>query len=96
MRSLQAEWIEQNRELLRAVCAGMGFVVPSNGVVRGALTAILWLAPIPVHTTVHASMEEALDWAITEVDRTDGIVPTELLLGGAQLVAQRVARVLSA
>ena len=87
VRRLQADWLRDNRDKLGDVMHAMGVVVPNN-LVRGALTALTWLAPMPVPMTVHASLEHALDWAIATVDTIGGTIPQRLLLGGAELVEQ--------
>lgn len=62
VRKLQAEWMQEHRELIAATCMGMAFVI-ENRLVRGALTAIFWVTPSPVPYSVHASLHEALDHA---------------------------------
>jgi hypothetical protein len=59
VRKLQAEWMQQHRELIAATCMGMAFVIESR-LVRGALTAIFWVTPSPVPYSVHATLHEAL------------------------------------
>lgn len=90
VRRLQADWLRDNRDKLGSVMHAMGVVVPNN-LVRGALTALTWLSPMPVPMTVHERLEHALDWAIATVDAIGGTVPQRLLLGGAELVEQEKA-----
>lgn len=61
-RRMQADWIAQNTEVLRGRTAGVSFVI-SSAVVRGGLTAILWLSNMPCPYRVTATLEESLDWA---------------------------------
>ena len=61
-RRRQAEWIDQNRALLQRNSLGTVFLLDSS-LVRGALTAVLWLSPIPGEWTVVGTREEARQWA---------------------------------
>lgn len=88
IRKLQGEWLKENASLLGLVVHSMGFVVPS-ATARGALTAVMWLAPMPFKVTTHATLEQALDWAITEVDQMHGKISNELLLGGVMAIEKR-------
>jgi hypothetical protein len=56
------EWMMQNDASSRATCAGFAFVIPS-AIVRGALTAILWIAPMPAPHRVVADIGEGLAFA---------------------------------
>jgi len=91
VRQVWAKWINENLGLLQQVTAGLGVVVP-NSLTRGTLTAITWMAPIPIPVELFGTMEQALDWAITSIDRAGGHIPSELLMGGAELVERRRAR----
>ena len=62
IRRRQAEWLDENRAMLERNSRGTVFVLESS-VLRGALTAILWLAPIPGEWAVLRSLEEAERWA---------------------------------
>lgn len=61
-RRLQAEWLKINAELLRVYSAGTAFVITSP-LVRGALTAILWVQPMPSPHTVVGTLGQAEAWA---------------------------------
>jgi len=61
-RQKQAEWLKENHALLRAYSAGTAFVIDSP-LVRGGLTAILWLQPLPTPHVVVATLAEAERWA---------------------------------
>jgi hypothetical protein len=60
-RRLQAEWMSLHADRLRALTVGVAFIIPSS-VVRGFLTAILWIQPLPCPHEVCATLEQALDW----------------------------------
>lgn len=93
VRRLQAEWMKEHTELLRMLTGATAFVVP-NSLLRGALTAVLWLAPLPMPVSLHENLDLALDWAIGEVTRNNwGEVATELLMNGAMAVERRRALV---
>lgn len=80
IRKLQADWIKSHEDMLRLVCHGIGMIVPGM-LVRNTLTAVLWLAPLPVPMKVLKDMDEALVWAIAEVDAFGGEVDAELRAG---------------
>ena len=61
-RKKQAEWIKTHADQLRRYSLGTAFVLTSP-LVRGVLTAILWLQPLPSDYVVVATMAEAEDWA---------------------------------
>lgn len=60
-RRMQAQWQDANRETLRSHCRGVAFVI-TNRAVRGILTAILWLSPMPMPHQVVSNRKEALTW----------------------------------
>ncbi len=66
-RKQQADWQRVNDRVLRENTAGTAFVV-SNSVVRGLLTAIFWLQPLPHEHLVTQSMEEAERWCRARLD----------------------------
>lgn len=61
-RKRQADWLATNRALLLKAQVGTAFVI-TNPVVRGVLTAITWIQPMPSEHTVVATMAEAERWA---------------------------------
>jgi sensor c-di-GMP phosphodiesterase-like protein len=62
-RKLYADWMKRNDAVLSSVLAGAAFVMPS-ALVRGALTAIFWVAPLKSPHSVHARLDQAIEWAI--------------------------------
>jgi hypothetical protein len=65
-RRLQAEWLAGNLERVQANMLGMVFVI-DNVLVRGVLTAILWLQEMPCEHTVVGTREEAEKWAVAKL-----------------------------
>lgn len=61
-RKLQAEWMARSFQSSQRSMAGMVFVIDSV-LVRGVLTAILWLQKMPCEHAVFGSRAEAEDWA---------------------------------
>ena len=61
-RAKQADWLKANRETLQQYSLGTVFVI-SSAMVRGALTAILWMSPMPAGHTVVGTLEEGEHWA---------------------------------
>lgn len=60
-RTLQAELLREHSDLFGRYCKGAAFVIDSP-VVRGALTAIMWIQSLPYEHTVVATREEAERW----------------------------------
>lgn len=89
-RKLQAEWMKENQELFRLVVHAMGFVIP-NSVIRGTLTAVFWIAPMPMPTSTHETMEQALDWAITELDQRGEQIHPDILANGVMAIERKRA-----
>ncbi len=65
-RRRQADWMRVNEELLRSYAAGFAFVINSP-LVRGALTAILWLQSLPSPFIVVSTLPEAERWALGQL-----------------------------
>ncbi len=61
-RRMQADWLEKHDAELRRYSAGTAFIITS-AMVRGILTAILWLQPMAAPHVVVATFEEAEAWA---------------------------------
>jgi hypothetical protein len=57
-RKLQAEWLTTHGARIRECTGGLAFVLPSP-LVRGVLTAILWMSPLPAPHAVVASLSAA-------------------------------------
>jgi hypothetical protein len=65
-RKLQADWIRERADLIREYNVGTAFVLDSV-LLRGSLTAILWLQPLPCPHLVCAEISEAISWATTRL-----------------------------
>jgi hypothetical protein len=50
-RRMQAEFLRVEQHRLARLCVGTAFII-SSGVIRGALTAILWMQALPMPFTV--------------------------------------------
>lgn len=59
-RRMQADWIKQHDALLRKRAVAIVFVYSST-LLRGMLTAILWLSPLPMPHYVCATLDDTLD-----------------------------------
>lgn len=60
-RRLHAEWIGAHKqELLREFAAAA--IVTDNALIRGTVTAVFWIAPLPVPTHVTSTVEQAQQW----------------------------------
>lgn len=61
IRRRYAEFHQENNEDFRRLCRGIGFVITSS-LVRGALTAVLWMVELPFPYKIFATREEAAAW----------------------------------
>jgi len=60
-RQMHAEWMKRHEEVMRGRTAGIAFVIES-ALVRGGLTAVLWLAPLPCPHVVVKTLDDAIVW----------------------------------
>ena len=67
-RRMQADMMKAEHVRLGKLCVGGAFVIPSP-LVRGALTAILWIQPLPWEHTVVADLTTAEAWARNRLGR---------------------------
>jgi hypothetical protein len=72
-RRKQAEWLKAQTSMLQAYSCGSAFVITSP-LVRGVLTAILWVQPLPVPHTVVGSITDAEAWARKRL-LAEGVTP---------------------
>lgn len=86
-RKMQAEWMEQHHDYFARTCVGMAFVMRSR-IVRGALTAIFWVARKPVPYTVHPDLQAALDHAELECELQGLTTPS--VVGAAERIEQAI------
>ncbi len=57
-----ADWMRAHTSLISTYSLGTAIVIPS-ALVRGALTAVFWIQPMPCPYTVVSTMAEAEAWA---------------------------------
>jgi len=91
-RSLIAEWMQRDRKLMQDTAVGVGFVM-DGALLRGALTAVFWLARTPVPYRVHGTLEQALSVAINELEANGLRTPSASQLP-AHALANEVQRVI--
>jgi len=65
-RKMQAEWMEKSFARSKETMRGMVFVIDSM-LVRGVLTAILWLQKMPCEHAVFGTRSEAEAWALDQL-----------------------------
>ena len=61
-RRRQAQWMREHAATLARWSVGTAFVIDS-AMVRGLLTAILWVQPMPTPHVIVTTMEQAESWA---------------------------------
>lgn len=66
-RQMHSEWIKANQHVIRDHAAGIAFVIKSP-LVRGGLTAVLWLARIPAPVKILPTKSDALRWGNAQLD----------------------------
>jgi hypothetical protein len=79
-RSKQAAWLKSHRDLIQKYSCGSAFVIAS-AIVRGGLTAILWVSPIPGAHTVVGTLAEAETWATDRLRAAGVAVPPQRATG---------------
>lgn len=65
-RKTMGDWMKTHDVDNRETCGGFAFVFES-AIVRGALTAILWLHPLPAPHRIFSGVAEAADWAREQI-----------------------------
>jgi hypothetical protein len=73
-RKRQAEWMKENEAALKKHSVGMTFVI-DRAVIRGSLTAILWLQPMPMPHSVFKHYDEAESWLVERLAARGARVP---------------------
>ncbi len=73
-RKKQADWLKEHDADLRRYSLGTAFVITSP-LVRGVLTAILWVQPMATAHVVVASMDAAERWAAEQLRSAGLSVP---------------------
>jgi len=69
-RQRQAAWMKEHAEPSRLHSAGYAFVIPST-MIRGVLTAILWLSPMPAPYVIVSTIAEAEAWCKQKLIEAD-------------------------
>lgn len=73
-RQLTATWIKERQARLKRLNKGDAIYVPSS-LLRGALTAIDWLAPPPSPRHYPASVAEGVAWCRQQLGASAGATP---------------------
>ncbi len=60
-RKAYADFLNANADDLKLFCRGAAFVVTSS-LLQGAITAVLWLAPLPFPHKTFTDLGQARDW----------------------------------
>ena len=70
-RRMHAEWIGDRKHLLARDFVAAALVT-DNVLVRGTITAIFWIAPLPLPTHVASSVPHAQEWLAPYLARLHG------------------------
>lgn len=76
-RRKQAAWQAHHADELRKNVVGTAFVIDLP-IIRGVLTAILWLSPLPQPHVVVATLDEADRWALERLHASGVAAPSVL------------------
>ena len=76
-RRTSSEWMKTNMDLYKQCVFGGVFVIDSP-IIRGVLTALLWLAPLNMPYEVVGTLDDAVRWAISRFDAERVPVPDRL------------------
>lgn len=79
-RHMQAQWNAANAAALKQYCLGMSFIIDS-AIIRGVLTAILWVQPLPMPHSVFATYDPAEAWIIERLTAAGLRVPGRKVVG---------------
>lgn len=60
-RKRQADWMKEHAAQIARLTLGCAFVIPSS-LMRGVLTAIFWIQPLPCPHEISGTIPEALAW----------------------------------
>jgi hypothetical protein len=66
LRRRHAEWMAARKAALERWCAG-GAIAITDPLIRGTLTAILWVQPLPFRHQVVKTREEGEEWCRTQL-----------------------------
>ena len=66
-RRIASGWMKQNLRGWKEIAVGSVFVINSP-LVRGVLTALLWLQPLDMAHDVVGSLDEAMRWSIERLE----------------------------
>ena len=77
VRKLLADWSRDNDERMVRLSCGDARVVRS-AIIRGAMTAVLWLHKPKVSQEWFSSMDDAVSWAIHQLDAAQVAIPPEV------------------
>lgn len=73
-RKLQADWLKEHNAGLRIACVGMAFVIQS-ALVRGAMTAVMWLQGMPYPHAVFGTLDQAEAYCVERLAQHGQTVP---------------------
>ena len=74
-RKMQADWQREHAELVRQYTLGLAFLIQSP-VLRGVLTAVLWMQPLSAPHHVAGTWPEAERWTIERLRAAGLSVPS--------------------
>jgi len=74
LRQIQAEWLKEHHQGLRLGLVGMGFVIQS-ALVRGAMTAVMWLQNLPYPYSVCATLDQAERFCAGQLAQHNYVIP---------------------
>lgn len=86
-RASMADWVKRNEGDLRARKQLAHVLVVNSAVVRGIITAVAWLKPPANPQYVTASMQDAIDYAMSTLRGAGVEVPRSLGVSAVNLIS---------
>ena len=76
-RRIASDWMKDNNHIYKHVAIGSALIIASS-IVRGVLTALLWVSPIDMPYESCSNLDDAVRWAITRLEAERLPVPARL------------------
>lgn len=76
-RRIASSWMKENVRAWKQVALGSAFVIDSP-IVRGVLTALLWLQPLDMPHDVVSNLDAAMRWVIERLEAERVPVPERI------------------
>lgn len=76
-RRIASDWMRDNNHRYKHVAIGTALIIASS-IVRGVLTALLWVTPIDMPHDIFSNLDDAVRWAIKRFDEERIPIPDQV------------------